>query len=73
MDPVSIFKSKTRRDIFRLYFTNPERKFYLRELERELKIPVSMISKELVNLEESGMFTSSRMGNLRVWGSNLYP
>ena len=70
MDPVSIFKSKTRRDIFRLYFTNPDRKFYLRELERELKIPVSMISKELVNLEKLGMFTSSRTGNLRLFALN---
>ncbi|MCX5726830.1 MAG: nucleotidyltransferase domain-containing protein [Candidatus Saganbacteria bacterium] len=74
MDPISIFKSKTRRAIFRLYFTNPDRKYYLRELERELNIPVSMISKELVNLEQLGIFTSSRMGNLRLFALNQkYP
>jgi len=74
MDPISIFRSKTRRDIFRLYFTNPDRKCYLRELERELNTPVSMISKELIKLEKIGLFTSSRMGNLRLFALNQkYP
>ena len=63
MDISKIFKSKTRKELFRLYFTNPDHEYYLRELERILNIPVSMIRKELNRLEEDGIFLSSRKGN----------
>jgi predicted transcriptional regulator len=56
MDISKIFKSKTRKELFRLYFTNPDREHYLRELERILDIPVSMVRKELTHLEEQGVF-----------------
>ncbi|MBL7130247.1 MAG: nucleotidyltransferase domain-containing protein [Candidatus Omnitrophica bacterium] len=70
MDIVSIFKSKTRKELFRLYFTNPEGKFYLRELERILGIPVSMIRKELLRLENDGIFISAKRGNLTYFYLN---
>lgn len=74
MDITSIFKSKTRKALFRLFFTNPESEYYLRELERILDIPVSMIRKELLRLEEAGIFTSSRKGNLVYFSLNKsYP
>lgn len=64
MDIVYIFKSKTRQALFRLYFTNPDSKYYLRELERLLNIPVTMIRKELLRLEKEGSFLSEKKGNL---------
>ncbi len=64
MDITNVFKSKTRKALFRLFFTNPQSEYYLRELERVLDIPVSMIRKELLHLEEAGIFASSRKGNL---------
>ena len=64
MDITNVFKSKTRKALFRLFFTNPQSEYYLRELERILDIPVSMIRKELLRLEEAGIFASSRKGNL---------
>jgi len=74
MDITRIFKSKTRQAIFRLYFTNPEKSFYLRQLERELDIPVSMLRKELISLEKTGLFASSRTGNLLYYSLNKeYP
>lgn len=74
MDITKIFKSKARLAIFRLYFTNPDKSFYLRELERELDIPVSMLRKELINLEKDGLFISSRTGNLLYYSLNKkYP
>ena len=74
MDITRIFKSKTRESLFRLYFTNPEKSFYLRELERELDIPVSMLRKELLSLEKSGIFSSSREANLSYYSLNKsYP
>jgi predicted nucleotidyltransferase len=63
MDISKIFKSKTRKELFRLYFTNPDDEYYLRELERVLNIPVSMIRKELNRLEEDGIFLSREKGN----------
>jgi predicted nucleotidyltransferase len=74
MDVTKIFKSKARQAIFRLYFTNPEKSFYLRELERELDIPVSMLRKELIGLEKTGLFASSRKANLLYYSLNkTYP
>jgi predicted nucleotidyltransferase len=63
MDISKIFKSKTRKELFRLYFTKPDQEYYLRELERILNTPVSMIRKELTRLEEDGVFLSRRKGN----------
>ena len=63
MDISRIFKSRTRKELFRLYFTNPDQAYYLRELERILRIPVSMIRNELIRLEEDGIFLSRRKGN----------
>ncbi|MCK4463221.1 MAG: nucleotidyltransferase domain-containing protein [Candidatus Omnitrophica bacterium] len=70
MDITKIFKSKARQAIFRLYFTNPDKGFYLRELERELEIPVSMLRKELIALEKKGLFSSSKQGNLLYYNLN---
>ncbi|MFH1310735.1 MAG: nucleotidyltransferase domain-containing protein [Candidatus Omnitrophota bacterium] len=74
MDIVRIFKSKTRAAIFRLYYTNPDAEYYLRELEGILSIPVSMIRKELLCLQENGIFISRKRGNLTFFALNkTYP
>ncbi|MFH1259448.1 MAG: hypothetical protein ABII74_06535, partial [Elusimicrobiota bacterium] len=74
MDIAKIFKSKTRKELFRLYFTNPDHEYYLRELEKLFNIPVSMIRKELVNLEEDGIFVSKKKANLVYYFLNKsYP
>jgi len=74
MDISKIFKSKTRKELFRLYFTNPDHEYYLRELERLLDIPVSMIRKELNRLEEDRIFLSRRRGNSTYYFLNKsYP
>ena len=74
MDISNIFKSKTRKELFRLYFTNPESEYYLRELERVLDVPVSMIRKELTRLEQEGVFLSRKRGNLLYYSINKsYP
>mgnify|MGYP001587766487 CR=1 FL=1 len=74
MDIAKLFKSKTRKELFRLYFTNPDNEYYLRDLERILDIPVSMIRKELIHLEDTGIFASSKKGNLVYYSLNkAYP
>lgn len=74
MDISKIFKSKTRKALLRLYFSNPDNEYYLRELERLLDIPVSMIRKELLHLESAEMFSSRKRGNLTFYFLNkFYP
>lgn len=65
-----ILKSKVRTALFRLYFSNVDAAYYLRELERILSIPVAMIRKELLQLEKEGIFVSSRKGNLVFYSLN---
>ncbi len=74
MDITKVFKSKARKALFRLYFTNPNSSYYLRELERELNIPVSILRKELITLKEIGIFVSYKKGNLVYYSLNKsYP
>ncbi len=63
MDILSIQKSKLREDLLTLYFTNTEKKYYLRELERMLKHSVANIRRELLKLEEAGLFLREDRGN----------
>ncbi len=62
MDIFRITKSKTRKAILQLYFYNPEKKYYLRELEIILNFPVQNIRRELLELEKSGIFKREKMG-----------
>ena len=64
MDLFSITKSKLREQLLALYFTNPDKKYYLRELERILKFSVGNIRRELIKLQSAGLFLSESKGNL---------
>ena len=64
MNIKKLFNSAARENLFRLYFTNPDKEFYLRELERNLNIPVANIRRELIALEQDGIFISHRKANL---------
>ncbi len=63
MDIFNLTKSETRKAILSLYFAHPERKYYLRELERILHLPVQNIRRELVSLEKNGIFKREKIGN----------
>ena len=63
MDILSIQKSKLREDLLTLYFTNPEKKYYLRELERIINHSVGNIRRELSKLEDAGLFLREDKGN----------
>lgn len=77
MDIFQITKSKLRQRLLSLYFTNPDQKFYLRELERTIDFPVANIRRELVKLEKAGLFLIENKGNLVYYYLNqaypLYP
>jgi len=74
MDLFRITKSKLREDLLALYFTNPNKKYYLRELERILNFSVGNIRRELIKLESTGLFLSENKGNLLYYYLNQsYP
>jgi len=56
MDLFRITKSKLREGLLALYFTNPNKKYYLRELEKILNFSVGNIRRELIKLESTGLF-----------------
>lgn len=62
MDILKIGKSKTRTKILRHFFANPEKKYYLRELERILGISVGNIRRELLDLKKTGLFEAIQEG-----------
>ena len=67
----------TRRELALIptrYFTNPNKKYYLRELERILSFSVGNIRRELIKLSKIGLFLSENKGNLVYYYLNQsYP
>jgi len=70
MDLFKLTKSKTREKILRLFFSNPSKKYYLRELERIVNVSVGNIRRELLSLEKKGIFESKKVGNLLYYHLN---
>ena len=74
MDMFRITKSKLREELLALYFTNPNKKYYLRELERVLNFSVGNIRRELIKLKNTGLFLIENKGNLVYYYLNQsYP
>lgn len=71
---LNLTKSKLRAQILLLFFSHPEKEYYLRELERKLGKPVAYIRRELINLEKMGLFVSETRGKERYFRLNSkYP
>lgn len=67
-------QSKERQKILKLYFSAPQKRYYLRQLEKLLNISVGNIRRELLKLEKVGIFISEREGNLSYYTLNRrYP
>jgi predicted nucleotidyltransferase len=47
ISPLYLTKSKTRTDLLTLFFLNPERSYYLRELERRFGYSPGLLAREL--------------------------
>lgn len=71
---IEITRSKLRKELLRLYFTNPEQEYYLRELERLSGFSAANIRRELLKLKKSGLFETRKEGNLVYYSLNKgYP
>ena len=65
-----IFRSKVRTLLLLNFFINPDKEFFTRQLERDIKKPASDISRELKKLAEIKLVTSRRLGNMILYKIN---
>lgn len=70
MDIFKITKSKTREKILQIFFADIDKKYYARQLEKILGLPVSNIHRELSSLEKTGLFQKEQIGNLIFYSLN---
>lgn len=74
---LQLFKSKIRAGLLRLFFYNPQKEFYIRQLAKILNTSAGNTQKELRKLEADAIIKSKKMGNLRIYTLNqtlpLYP
>lgn len=71
MDIFKFTKSKTKQKILQLFLTDPEQIYYLRDLERRLKISAGNIRRELSTLVQAGLFKKLHRGRLIYYQINL--
>ena len=70
LETLYITKSKIRRDLLSLFFTNQSKKYYLRELQRILGYSAGSMRRELLKFQEDGLFNTQRVGNLVYYSLN---
>ncbi len=58
-----LFGSKTRVKLLQLFFTNPNRSFYVREITRKIDEQINSVRRELANLLSIGIITSDANNN----------
>ena len=70
LEPLSLTKSRIRRDLLTLFFTNPSQRYYLRELQRILGYSAGNIRRELLKFQQDDLMTTHRVGNLLYYAVN---
>lgn len=58
-----LFGSKTRVKLLRLFYSNPNRSFYVREITRKIEEQINSVRRELSNLLQIGIITSDTTNN----------
>lgn len=58
-----LFGSKTRVKLLHLFYTNPNRAFYVREITRKIDEQINSVRRELSNLLNIGLIKSDSSGN----------
>ncbi len=66
----ALFSSNTRVKLLTLFFTNPEKDFYLREIEKLIKENITSVRRELISLKKIGLFEEYLRGNNKYYKLN---
>lgn len=67
---IQITKSKTRIAILELFFNDPEKEYYLRQIEKLTRYSVGNIRRDMTALESSGLFTYRMLGKMKLYKLN---
>jgi predicted nucleotidyltransferase len=70
LESLYLTKSQVRQSILALFFTNPAKRYYLRELERMLGYSAGSIRRELLKFQQDNLFITQQMGNLLYYSVN---
>jgi predicted nucleotidyltransferase len=70
IESLYIAKSKIRKDLLALFFTNPSKKYYLREIQRILGYSAGSIRRELLKFQKDKLFNTENVGNLLYYSLN---
>ncbi len=62
-----LITSKTKRNLLKLFLTNPDTEFYIREISRRTGEPLNAVRRELGYLEKAGLVKSRHAGNLKYY------
>ena len=65
-----LFGSKTRTKLLSLFFGNPERSFYVREMTRVIEEQINSVRRELLNLEGIGIIKNETYDNKVYYSAN---
>lgn len=58
-----LFGSKTRVKLLQLFYGNPNRSFYVREITRKIDEQINSVRRELANLQSIGIISSENTNN----------
>lgn len=65
-----LFGSKTRAKLLKLFFENPEKSFYVREMTRVIDEQINSVRRELLNLESIGVIKNETYDNKIYYSAN---
>ena len=66
-----LFGSKTRAKLLTLFFENPDKSFYVREITRVIEEQINSVRRELMNLESIGVIKNETYDNKVYYSANL--
>lgn len=65
-----LFGSKTRAKLLQLFFENPTKSFYVREMTRVIEEQINSVRRELLNLENIGIIKNETFDNKVYYSAN---
>ncbi len=65
-----LFGSKTRAKLLQLFYENPEKSFYVREMTRVIEEQINSVRRELLNLESIGIIKTEAFDNKVYYSAN---
>ncbi len=66
-----LFGSKTRAKLLELFFANPNKSFYVREITRVIEEQINSVRRELMNLESIGIVRNETFDNKVYYAANM--